>query len=144
MKIKILDQVKEYDAPVTVYDAAKDMELITRAVIGAEIAYELLDKVIHGDDTEGSAVFVKYNRNGGAVYLHIFEQYVGLYALRSEISRLYRICHNRITALVVENEIISYVEYTHHVVHRLGANGVTGVNTRFDGVVPLLDAVFKP
>ena len=37
MKIKILDQVREYDAPVTVYDAAKDMELITRAVIGAEI-----------------------------------------------------------------------------------------------------------
>ena len=37
MKIKILAQVREYDAPVTVYDAAKDMELITRAVIGAEI-----------------------------------------------------------------------------------------------------------
>ena len=37
MKIKILDQVKEFDAPVTVYDAARDMELITRAVIGAEI-----------------------------------------------------------------------------------------------------------
>ena len=37
MKIKILDQVREYDAPVTVYDAAKDMELITRAVIGAEV-----------------------------------------------------------------------------------------------------------
>ena len=37
MKIKIQDQVREYDAPVTVYDAAKDMELITRAVIGAEI-----------------------------------------------------------------------------------------------------------
>ena len=37
MKIKISDQVREYDAPVTVYDAAKDMELITRAVIGAEI-----------------------------------------------------------------------------------------------------------
>ncbi len=37
MKIKIFDQVREYDAPVTVYDAAKDMELITRAVIGAEI-----------------------------------------------------------------------------------------------------------
>ena len=37
MKIQILDQVREYDAPVTVYDAAKDMELITRAVIGAEI-----------------------------------------------------------------------------------------------------------
>ncbi len=37
MKIKILDQIREYDAPVTVYDAAKDMELITREVIGAEI-----------------------------------------------------------------------------------------------------------
>ncbi|MBR5120392.1 MAG: threonine--tRNA ligase, partial [Clostridia bacterium] len=37
MKIKILDQVREYDAPVTVYDAARDMELITRAVIGAQI-----------------------------------------------------------------------------------------------------------
>ena len=37
MKIKILDQVQEFDAPVTVYDAARDMELITRAVIGAEI-----------------------------------------------------------------------------------------------------------
>ena len=40
MKIKILDQVREYDAPVTVYDAARDMELITRAVIGAEIGGE--------------------------------------------------------------------------------------------------------
>ncbi|MBQ9773689.1 MAG: threonine--tRNA ligase [Clostridia bacterium] len=38
MKIKIMDQVREYDAPVTVYDAAKDMELVTRAHIGAEIA----------------------------------------------------------------------------------------------------------
>ena len=37
MKIKISDQIKEFDAPVTVYDAAREMELITRAVIGAEI-----------------------------------------------------------------------------------------------------------
>ena len=37
MKIQIQDQVREYDAPVTVYDAAKDMELVSRAVIGAEI-----------------------------------------------------------------------------------------------------------
>ncbi len=37
MKIKIADQVREYDAPVTVYDAARDMELASRAVIGAEI-----------------------------------------------------------------------------------------------------------
>ena len=37
MKIKIQDQVRDFDAPVTVYDAAKEMELITRAVIGAEI-----------------------------------------------------------------------------------------------------------
>ena len=37
MKIKIQDQVREFNAPVTVYDAAKEMELITRAVIGAEI-----------------------------------------------------------------------------------------------------------
>ena len=37
MKIKIQDKVLEYSAPVTVYDAAKDAELITRAVIGAEI-----------------------------------------------------------------------------------------------------------
>lgn len=36
MKIKIQDQVREYDSPVTVYDAAKDMELVTKAVIGAE------------------------------------------------------------------------------------------------------------
>ena len=37
MKIKIQDKLLEYSAPVTVYDAAKDAELITRAVIGAEI-----------------------------------------------------------------------------------------------------------
>ena len=37
MKIKISDQIKEFDAPVTVYEAAREMELITRAVIGAEI-----------------------------------------------------------------------------------------------------------
>ena len=37
MKIKIQDKVLEYAAPITVYEAAKDAELITRAVIGAEI-----------------------------------------------------------------------------------------------------------
>ncbi len=37
MKITMQDKVLEYDAPVTVYDAAKDAELITRAVIGARI-----------------------------------------------------------------------------------------------------------
>ncbi len=37
MKITIADQVREFDAPVTVYDAAREMELISRAVIGAEI-----------------------------------------------------------------------------------------------------------
>ena len=37
MKIKIQDKLLEYSSPVTVYDAAKDAELITRAVIGAEI-----------------------------------------------------------------------------------------------------------
>ncbi len=38
MKIKIADQVKEFEAPLTVYEAARDMELISRAVIGAEIS----------------------------------------------------------------------------------------------------------
>ena len=37
MKIKIQDKVLEYAAPVTVYDAAKDAELISRAVIGAVV-----------------------------------------------------------------------------------------------------------
>ncbi len=37
MKIKILDKVLECDAPITVYEAAKNAELITREVIGAEI-----------------------------------------------------------------------------------------------------------
>ncbi|MBQ7346982.1 MAG: threonine--tRNA ligase, partial [Clostridia bacterium] len=37
MKVKIQDRELELNAPVTVYDAAKDAELITRAVIGAEI-----------------------------------------------------------------------------------------------------------
>ena len=37
MKIKINDVEREFDAPVTVYDAAREMELITRAVIGAQI-----------------------------------------------------------------------------------------------------------
>ena len=37
MKIKMMDKVLEYDAPTTVYEAAKDAELISRAVIGAVI-----------------------------------------------------------------------------------------------------------
>ncbi len=37
MQIKIQDKVLEYASPVTVYDAAKEAELITRAVIGAQI-----------------------------------------------------------------------------------------------------------
>lgn len=68
MKIKIMDQVREYDAPVTVYDAAKDMELITRAVIGAEIngktvalTQDLTDdavvKLLTFDDPAGKHLF---------------------------------------------------------------------------------------
>ena len=37
MQIKIQDKILEYASPVTVYDAAKEAELITRAVIGAQI-----------------------------------------------------------------------------------------------------------
>lgn len=37
MKVKMQDKELELNAPVTVYDAAKDADLITRAVIGAEI-----------------------------------------------------------------------------------------------------------
>ncbi len=37
MKITMQEKVLEYASPVTVYDAAKDAELITRAVIGAKI-----------------------------------------------------------------------------------------------------------
>ena len=59
MKIKILDQVREYDAPVTVYDAAKDMELITRAVIGAEIDGKRYVNVIITRTNKNSTVKVK-------------------------------------------------------------------------------------
>ncbi len=38
MKINFGEKVMEYASPVTVYDAAKDAELISRAVIGAQIA----------------------------------------------------------------------------------------------------------
>ncbi len=37
MKLKINGVEREFEAPVTVYDAAREMELITRAVIGAQI-----------------------------------------------------------------------------------------------------------
>ncbi len=68
MQIKIMDQVREYDAPVTVYDAARDMELVTRAHIGAEIGgktvamtYELTEdaevKLLTFEDTAGKHLF---------------------------------------------------------------------------------------
>lgn len=55
MKIKLQDRELEVNAPITVYDAAKDAELITRAVIGAEIAGKtvaLTQELSDGDEVK--------------------------------------------------------------------------------------------
>ena len=68
MKVKIQDHELRLNAPITVYDAAKDAELITRAVIGAEIGgktvaltTELCDgdevKLLTFEDTAGKHLF---------------------------------------------------------------------------------------
>ncbi len=53
MKIKIQDKVLELEAPITVYEAAKEAELISREVIGAEIGGEtvaLTQELTDGDE----------------------------------------------------------------------------------------------
>ena len=68
MKIKIQDKVLEFEAPITVYEAAREAELISRAVIGAEIGgktvaltQELADgdevKLLTFDDPAGKHLF---------------------------------------------------------------------------------------
>ncbi|MBE6588680.1 MAG: threonine--tRNA ligase [Ruminococcaceae bacterium] len=68
MKIKINDLEKEFSAPITVYDAAKEMELVSRAVIAAKMNGEIvaLTKEITADaevalltfdDADGKHVF---------------------------------------------------------------------------------------
>ena len=84
MKITILDQVREYDAPVTVYDAARDMELITRAVIGAQINGETvaLTKELN-TDTE-----VKLLTFEDAAGKHLF-RHTAAHILAQAVKRLY-------------------------------------------------------
>ena len=68
MKIKMQDRVLEYSAPITIYEAAREAELISRAVIGAEIngetvalTYELTEdtevKLLTFEDAAGKKLF---------------------------------------------------------------------------------------
>ena len=55
MKVKIQNQELEVAAPITVYDAAREAELISRAVIGAEISGKtvaLTQPLSEGDDVK--------------------------------------------------------------------------------------------
>ena len=75
MKIKIQDREMEFDAPITVYDAAKEAELITRAVIGAQV----------GDKT---VALTEELKDGDEVKLLTFEDAAGKHLFRHTASHI--------------------------------------------------------
>ena len=84
MKVKIQDLELELNAPVTVYDAAKDAELITRAVIGAEIGGKtvaLTTELCDGDE-------VKLLTFADAAGKHLF-RHTASHILAQAVKRLY-------------------------------------------------------
>ena len=84
MKVKIQDMELELNAPVTVYDAAKEAELITRAVIGAEIGGKtvaLTTELCDGDE-------VKLLTFSDAAGKHLF-RHTASHILAQAVKRLY-------------------------------------------------------
>ncbi len=84
MKVKIQDKELELNAPATVYDAAKDAELITRAVIGAEIGGKtvaLTTELCDGDE-------VKLLTFEDAAGKHLF-RHTASHILAQAVKRLY-------------------------------------------------------
>ena len=84
MKVRIQDRELEVNAPVTVYDAAKDAELITRAVIGAEIGGKtvaLTTELCDGDE-------VKLLTFEDAAGKHLF-RHTASHILAQAVKRLY-------------------------------------------------------
>ena len=84
MKVKIQELELELTAPVTVYDAAKDAELITRAVIGAEIGGKtvaLTTELCDGDE-------VKLLTFSDAAGKHLF-RHTASHILAQAVKRLY-------------------------------------------------------
>ena len=84
MKVKIQDMELELNAPVTVYDAAKEAELITRAVIGAEIGGKtvaLTTELCDGDE-------VKLLTFADAAGKHLF-RHTASHILAQAVKRLY-------------------------------------------------------
>ncbi len=84
MKIKIQNQEREYVSPVTVYDAAKDMELVTRAVIGAEIGGKTvaLTQVL---DSDAEVRLLTFDDDAGK---HLF-RHTASHILAQAVKRLY-------------------------------------------------------
>ena len=84
MKVKICDKELEVVAPITVYDAAKDAELISRAVIGAEIGGKtvaLTTPLADGDE-------VKLLTFEDAAGKHLF-RHTASHILAQAVKRLY-------------------------------------------------------
>ncbi len=84
MKIKIADRELEVAAPITVYDAAKEAELITRAVIGAQIGDKtvaLTQELSEGDE-------VKLLTFEDAAGKHLF-RHTASHILAQAVKRLY-------------------------------------------------------
>ena len=84
MKIKINGMEKEFDAPVTVYDAAHEMELITRAVIGAQIGDKTvaLTQLLESDT---DVVLLTFDDAAGK---HLF-RHTASHILAQAVKRLY-------------------------------------------------------
>ena len=84
MKIKILDQVREYDAPVTVYDVARDMEIVTRAHIGAEIDGKIV-AMTHELTADAEVKLLTFEDAAGK---HLF-RHTASHILAQAVKRLY-------------------------------------------------------
>ncbi len=84
MKIKIADREREFDAPLTVYEAAKEMELVSREVIGALIEGKTVALTHELDaDTE-----VKLLTFADAEGKHLF-RHTASHILAQAVKRLY-------------------------------------------------------
>ena len=84
MKVKICDKELEVSAPITVYDAAREAELISRAVLGAEIGGKtvaLTTELSEGDE-------VKLLTFEDAAGKHLF-RHTAAHVMAQAVKRLY-------------------------------------------------------
>ena len=121
-----------------------DVLLLLGVELVVDVAHDLLQQVLHGDQAGGAAVLIHHDGQVDLLALHIPEKHVGSHRFRDEVGRAQQLPQGLGLGQLGVEQVVPGVQNAHNVIRILVVDGESGNAGVPDGAQDFLRSVPYP